>query len=180
MHVARDRPTPILHSAKALTLAIPELGAKQICPNCQSKFYDLGKRPAHCPKCDTEFDPEEALRSRRTSRRGATPDYDRDDAAEKTKAADTEDVDTDVVDEDEEEVDDTPELDEAVEAEPLETDDIDEDPGVPTPAEPDLGVGIEEEVLDDDTDDVPFLEDEDDDDFPDDEIEGLPGEDHEP
>ena len=39
-------------------MANPELGTKQICPNCQAKFYDLSKRPAHCPKCDTEFDPE--------------------------------------------------------------------------------------------------------------------------
>ena len=160
-------------------MANPELGAKQICPNCQSKFYDLGKRPAHCPKCETEFDPEEALRSRRTGRRGAVPDYDRDDAAEKAKAAEAEDADT--ADEEEEEADDTPELDEAVEAEPLEADDADQDPGVPTPAEPDLGVGIgEEEALEDDADDVPFLEDDDDEDFDDDDIEGLPAEDDEP
>jgi len=45
-------------------LANPELGAKQICPTCSSKFYDLTRRPAHCPKCGSEFDPEEALRSR--------------------------------------------------------------------------------------------------------------------
>ena len=25
-------------------MANPELGAKQICPNCQAKFYDLGRR----------------------------------------------------------------------------------------------------------------------------------------
>jgi uncharacterized protein (TIGR02300 family) len=157
-------------------LANPELGAKQICPTCQSKFYDLGKRPAHCPKCGSDFDPEEALRSRRSSRRGATPDYDRDDAEAKVKEADAE---TDA-DELEEEADDTPELDQAAEADVLETDDADEDPGVPSGGEPDIGVGIEEdETLEDDTDDVPFLEDEDEDDFPDDDIEGLPGEDEE-
>ena len=177
MPVARDRPTPPPHSPKAPPLAIPELGAKQICPHCQSKFYDLGKRPAHCPKCDAEFDPEEALRSRRTGRRGV-PDYDREDPADKAKVAEAEDA--EAADDDEEEVDDTPELDEVVEAEPLEADEIDQDPGVPTPAEPDLGVGIEEEVLEDDSDDVPFLEDEDEDEFPDDDIEGLPDEDHEP
>ncbi len=157
-------------------MANPELGAKQICPTCQSKFYDLGKRPAHCPKCGSDFDPEEALRSRRSSRRGATPDYDRDDAEAKVKEADAE---TDA-DELEEEADDTPELDQAAEADVLETDDADEDPGVPSGGEPDIGVGIEEdETLEDDTDDVPFLEDEDEDDFPDDDIEGLPGEDEE-
>jgi uncharacterized protein (TIGR02300 family) len=155
-------------------LANPELGAKQICPNCQTKFYDLTKRPAHCPKCDNEFDPEEALRSRRVRSRGATPDYDREEAEEKVKEADPE------VEGLEEEADDTPALDQVVEADPIESDDVDEDPGAPTPAEPDLGVGIEEESLEDDTDDVPFLEDDDEDDFPDDEIEGLPDEDHEP
>ena len=29
-------------------------------PELPGKFYDLGRRPAHCPKCATEFDPEEA------------------------------------------------------------------------------------------------------------------------
>ena len=39
-------------------MANPELGTKQVCPNCQAKFYDLNRRPAHCPKCDAEFDPD--------------------------------------------------------------------------------------------------------------------------
>ncbi len=160
-------------------MANPELGAKQICPTCQTKFYDLGKRPAHCPKCATDFDPEEALRSRRTSRRGATPDYDKDDAEDKVKEADP---DADGL---EEEADDTPELDQAAdEIDPIEADDAEEDPGAPTPADPDLGVGIEEEEIEDDTDETTFLEeeeeeDEDEDDFPDDDIEGLPADDEE-
>ena len=57
-------------------MANPELGAKQVCPNCQAKFYDLNRRPAHCPKCGTDFDPEEALKLR--SRR-ARPGYPSDD-----------------------------------------------------------------------------------------------------
>ncbi len=160
-------------------MANPELGAKQICPNCQTKFYDLTKRPAHCPKCGETFDPEEALRSRRTRTRGATPDYDRDEAEEKVKEADVEDVEADEL---EEEVDDTPELDEeVVDPEPLEADDV-EEPGVAAgPAEPDLGVGIEEDedLEADDTDDVPFLED-DDEDFAEDDLGGLPEDDREP
>ena len=55
-------------------MANPELGSKQVCPNCQAKFYDLTKRPAHCPKCDTEFDPDEAVRNRRVRARAATPE----------------------------------------------------------------------------------------------------------
>src|SRR5690606_21442650 len=56
--------------AKVVPLANPELGAKQICPNCQAKFYDLNRRPAHCPKCESDFDPEEAVRNRRVRGRG--------------------------------------------------------------------------------------------------------------
>jgi uncharacterized protein (TIGR02300 family) len=151
-------------------LANPELGAKQICPNCQSKFYDLGRRPAHCPKCGEDFDPEEALKSRRVRARSTTPDYEADDEKPAKPVVEGDGF--------EDEVDDTPEIDEAADAEPLVDDeDAEGDPGAPTPAADDLGVDFaEDEALDDETDDVPFLEDEDDDDFPADEIEGLPGE----
>ena len=57
-------------------LANPELGSKQLCPNCQAKFYDLTKRPAHCPKCENEFDPDEAVRNRRVRARAVTPELD--------------------------------------------------------------------------------------------------------
>ena len=70
-------------------MAKPELGQKQVCPNCQAKFYDLGRRPAHCPKCATDFDPEEALKLR--NRRGRPAGYPADDADEdqvKDKKAD--------------------------------------------------------------------------------------------
>src|SRR5579875_2067636 len=138
-------------------LANPELGAKQICPTCQAKFYDLNRRPALCPKCGTSFDPEEVVRSRRTRTR-ATPEYEADEAEDQVneKSADAED---------EEEVDDTPELDEGVDAEPLEADD--DDTAAPDAPDADIGVGIEEEdaLEEEDDADVPFLEDEDEDDF---------------
>lgn len=150
-------------------MALPELGAKQICPNCQAKFYDLGRRPAHCPKCDTEFDPEEVVRTRRTRSRTVLPDY--EDAEEKPAP---------VVSEDgfEDEADETPEIDQAIEGEAIEPDeDADEDPAAPAAPADDLGVDFaEDEDLAEEDDDVPFLEDEDDD-FPEDEIDGLPGED---
>ena len=156
-------------------MANPELGAKQICPNCQAKFYDLNKRPAHCPKCQTEFDPEEVVKTRRVRSRTVAPDY--EDTEEKPeKVADAE------ADEGfEDEADDTPEIDQALTGDPLEAEeDVEDDvaaPGVAPPAD-DLGVDFaEDEELEADDDDVPFLEEEDDDDFPDDEIEGLPGED---
>ncbi|MFC5344038.1 TIGR02300 family protein [Brevundimonas staleyi] len=143
-------------------MADPKLGAKQVCPNCQAKFYDLGRRPAHCPKCDTEFDPEEAIKLR--SRRGRPGGYASDEAEDQ--------VDDRKVDGDEDEEDDTaatPEIDEEGHEPILTPDDEDEDaPGGP---EDESGMGTtdgdDDDVLgdDDDDDSVPFIEDEDDDAF---------------
>ncbi len=44
----------------------PELGVKRNCPECGARFYDLGKEPAHCPKCDHDFVPESLLKPRKT------------------------------------------------------------------------------------------------------------------
>jgi len=139
-------------------VANPELGAKQVCPNCQAKFYDLNRRPAHCPKCGTDFDPEEALKLR--SRR-ARPGYPADDEAEdqvKDKKVDG--------DEDEEEDVKTPEIDEEGHEPILTPDDEDED--APADASEEAGMnatdGDDDLLADDDDDDsVPFIEDEDDD-----------------
>ena len=149
-------------------MANPELGAKQICPNCQAKFYDLTRRPAHCPKCDTEFEPEEALKVRKGRGRAGVPDYeDQPEDAEdqvKEKAAEDED-------EEEEEVV-TPEIDEAANEIPVGGDDDDDDGDKPDAAEAGIGES-DDEVLEDEEDDaVPFLEDEDDDEF-EDEIDGI-------
>jgi uncharacterized protein (TIGR02300 family) len=141
-------------------LANPELGAKQICPTCSSKFYDLGRRPAHCPKCGSDFDPEEALRSRRVRPRGPLPE----EEVEEVKPVEAE-------------AEEAPELDEGVEAEPLEAADDDEDPAEATPAAPDDALGVDfaedEDLEEADDDEVPFI-DNDEDDFSEDEIDGLP------
>jgi uncharacterized protein (TIGR02300 family) len=148
-------------------LANPALGAKQICPSCSSKFYDLQRRPAACPKCGTEFDPEEALRNRRVRAR-VTPVED-DQETEKVETAATSE------DGFEAEPDEAPELDAVVDDPPLSADEDleDADAAPPGPAD-ELGVDFAEE--DDleaaDDDEVPFIEDGDDV-FPDDEIEGL-------
>lgn len=152
-------------------MANPELGAKQICPNCQAKFYDLTRRPAVCPKCGTEFDPEEVVKTRRVRTRLA-PDYETDDE-KPAPAADPDGF--------EDEADDTPEIDQALDADGVEGDEDADEAGAPGagPAAPadDLGVDFaEDEDLEAD-DDVPFLEEDEDDDFSDDEIDGLPGED---
>ena len=35
-----------------------EWGKKVVCSNCETKFYDLNRKPAICPNCGTEyFDP---------------------------------------------------------------------------------------------------------------------------
>lgn len=149
-------------------MADPQLGTKQICPNCQAKFYDLGKRPAHCPKCASEFDPDEAVRNRRTRARTIIPES--DEVEDQVVAKETDE------DEDEEEVV-TPELDEVVDEPPLVTDDDDDGADDPVPANvsEDLGEFADEEEDADDAD-VPFLEDEDEDEFDETEIDGLPGE----
>ncbi len=52
-------------------------------PNCTAKFYDLNKHPAHCPRCQFEFDQEEVVRTRRSRVRTTAPDYeDADEEAE--------------------------------------------------------------------------------------------------
>ena len=141
-------------------MANPELGQKQLCPSCQAKFYDLNRRPARCPKCETEFDPmEEALKSRRV-RRGPGYAADEDEAEDQVvdKAADA----------DEDEEDDgevtTPEIDQEGH-EPILTPD-DDDNADPIADEAGLSTtdGDDDDVLgDDDDDSVPFIEDEDDD-----------------
>lgn len=149
-------------------MANPELGAKQICPNCQAKFYDLNRRPATCPKCATAFDPEEAVRSRRMKARSTVPDYEADDE----KPAQVRDADAEGF---EDEPDETPEIDEAAEAEPIEGDEDGGDDAAPAPPGDDLGVDFAEDDVEaeaEDDDSVPFLEDEDDD-FADEEIEGI-------
>jgi uncharacterized protein (TIGR02300 family) len=150
-------------------LANPELGAKQICPSCASKFYDLARRPAHCPKCGTEFDPEEALRNRRVRPRAPLPEEEVEAPAPVEAEAD---------EEFEAEVAETPELDEGVAAEPIVAAD-DDDVADDAPAAPEEALGVdfaeEEDLGDADEDEVPFIED-DDDEFSEDEIDGLPEE----
>ena len=46
-------------------MAKPELGTKRVCVSCGTRFYDLTKLPAVCPKCGTE-QPAEQPRPRRT------------------------------------------------------------------------------------------------------------------
>jgi uncharacterized protein (TIGR02300 family) len=45
-------------------VAKAELGTKRICPNCGTRYYDLGRNPIVCPKCGTVFEVVAATRAR--------------------------------------------------------------------------------------------------------------------
>lgn len=34
-------------------MAKPKLGDKHICPNCETRYFDMGNTPPTCPKCGT-------------------------------------------------------------------------------------------------------------------------------
>ncbi|MCW8086180.1 TIGR02300 family protein [Sabulicella glaciei] len=68
-------------------MAKPELGLKRVCVSCSTKFYDLTKQPAICPKCGAE-QPAEQPRLRRPAaplpedkvkKRGAAAEADTDE-----------------------------------------------------------------------------------------------------
>ena len=45
-------------------MAKNDLGTKRQCQSCGAKFYDLGKDPIICPKCETVFVPVALTRAR--------------------------------------------------------------------------------------------------------------------
>ena len=101
-------------------MAKPELGLKRSCVACGTRFYDLARSPAVCPKCGTE-QPAEQPRLRRAA---ATPIPDeklkkRAVAAEaEGEELEVEDVEGDEAIEDAEELEDEADsIDEAIEVE---------------------------------------------------------------
>lgn len=62
-------------------MAKADLGLKRTCLSCGMRFYDFNRTPIVCPGCQTEFDPEAVIRSRR----GRTAAK---DAGKEAKAAD--------------------------------------------------------------------------------------------
>jgi uncharacterized protein (TIGR02300 family) len=57
-------------------------GLKRVCVTCGIRFYDLNKRPIHCPNCKTEFTGELKLKGRRGKSAAAV-----EDAAQKSAKA---------------------------------------------------------------------------------------------
>jgi uncharacterized protein (TIGR02300 family) len=88
----RDRPIP-LHVETEFPVANPEWGTKRICQSCSAKFYDLNRDPIVCPKCQTEFDPEAFLKTRR-SRPSSIVEKDAEVAPGIVADAEVEDVET--------------------------------------------------------------------------------------
>lgn len=43
----------------------PDWGIKRTCHSCGAKYYDFKKKQPECPSCNTLFDPEALLKSRR-------------------------------------------------------------------------------------------------------------------
>ena len=106
-------------------MAKPELGNKRVCVSCNTRFYDLTKVPAVCPKCGTE-QPLDQPKLRRAS--GNLPPEDR--RPKKVAVVDPDDADVEV-----EPVEDEAEADEVAE----DADDLDDDADV-------IGTDIEVEV----------------------------------
>ncbi|RKQ69637.1 uncharacterized protein FYDLN [Litorimonas taeanensis] len=78
-----------------------DLGTKRVCPECEAKFYDLGKDPALCPMCGTEtaWDQFNVVPILPSSQLPPEPkDDDDDDEDEDAKA----EIDEDDIDEEEE------------------------------------------------------------------------------
>ena len=82
-----------------------EWGTKRLCPTCGSRFYDLRHDPMTCPACGSEFSAE-SLTSARTrstiAEKTAARDTETDDVIEDDldDAADTGEIDDDLLDED--------------------------------------------------------------------------------
>ena len=95
-------------------MAKPELGTKRVCVSCSTKFYDLQKVPAVCPKCSTE-QPADVPKPRR-----AGGNVVEDKRPKKPPVADDADVEVEAVEDDAEEdvLDDAAELEEDADAIP--------------------------------------------------------------
>ena len=73
----------------------PEWGTKRTCPKCGERFYDLGKEdPVTCIECGNEWTPEPVLKSKQPI------------PFEEAKKDEKKDADSDLADDDLEDIDD--------------------------------------------------------------------------
>jgi uncharacterized protein (TIGR02300 family) len=89
-------------------MAKPELGLKRVCVSCGTKFYDLARAPAVCPKCGTEQPAEQPK-----LKRAAAPPDDRVKKRVVPVEADAEDIVEVDADEADEAIEDAEELEDA-------------------------------------------------------------------
>lgn len=92
-------------------MAKPELGLKRVCVSCGTKFYDLMRAPALCPKCGTEQPAEQPK-----LKRAAPPPEDRVKKRPVPVEADADDIVEVEADEADEAIEDAEELEDADEA----------------------------------------------------------------
>ncbi len=118
----------------------PEWGIKRICPSCGIKYYDFDKTPITCPKCNFEFDPDLLLKTRKG--RGIS------NKVEESERSNFE-VSEDIILDEEKEINEVAENDGILE--------IDDNEKIDTEIEQSLKDTIEEEI-DDNDEQVPFIE----------------------
>ena len=92
-------------------MAKPELGLKRVCVSCGTKFYDMTRAPAVCPKCGTEQPAEQPK-----LKRSPMPVDDRVKKRAVPAEADSEDIVEVEADEADEAIEDAEELEDADEA----------------------------------------------------------------
>jgi uncharacterized protein (TIGR02300 family) len=96
-------------------MANAELGLKRTCVACGTRFYDLARAPAICPKCATE-QPAEQPRAKRAAPLPEEKPKKRVAAVEgaEVEDADAEEVADDAVADDADDLEDEDDLDEAI------------------------------------------------------------------
>lgn len=90
-------------------MAQPELGSKRVCVSCGTRFYDLTKDPAVCPKCGAE-QPAEVPRLKRSGDSIPVAPI-KPSLAENSEVDDDIDIDTDDDDDDDSVLEDASDLD---------------------------------------------------------------------
>jgi len=87
-------------------VAKEEWGKKRQCLNCSARFYDLNRVPIVCPTCETVFEPEPLLKSRRWQ--GGAAQREAEKVAPEKAAVETEDdITVDVEDDEDDDSADT-------------------------------------------------------------------------
>ena len=89
-------------------MAKPELGLKRVCVSCGTKFYDMARAPAACPKCGTEQPAEQPK-----LKRAPAPVDDRLKKRAVVPEAEADEIEVAADDEADEAIEDAEELDDA-------------------------------------------------------------------